>query len=62
MNNKKILLVKFKISDITEDYISWIKNKSITKFTKIKKNKIEDIIKYVLKNINDKNVFFLKII
>jgi len=62
MNNKKILLAKFKISDITEDYISWIKNKSITKFTKIKKNKIEDIIKYVLKNINDKNVFFLKII
>jgi len=34
MNNKKILLLKFKISDITEDHISWIKNKSITKIYK----------------------------
>lgn len=62
MIKKKILLLKFKITDITEDYISWIRNKSITKFTKIKKNKIEDIIQYVLKNISDKNVFFLKVL
>ena len=62
MIKKKILLLKFKITDITEDYISWIRNKSITKFTKIKKNKIEDIIQYVLKNITDKNVFFLKVL
>jgi hypothetical protein len=62
MIKKKILLLKFKITDITEDYVSWIRNKSITKFTKIKKNKIEDIIQYVLKNISDKNVLFLKVI
>jgi len=62
MIKKKILLIKFKITDITEDYISWIRSESITKFTKIKKNKIEDIIQYVLKNISDKNVFFLKIL
>ena len=62
IKKKKIKLLKFKISDITEDYVSWIRNKSITKFTKIKKNKIEDIIQYVLKNISDNNVFFLKIV
>lgn len=62
MIKKKILLLKFKITDITEVYISWIRNKSITKFTKIKKNRIEDIIQYVLKNISDKNVFFLKVL
>jgi ribosomal-protein-alanine N-acetyltransferase len=62
IKKKKILLLKFKISDITEDYVSWIRSKSITKFTKIKKSKIEDIIQYVLKNISDKNVFFLKVL
>jgi RimJ/RimL family protein N-acetyltransferase len=62
MIKNKILLSKFKISDITETYISWLRDKSIIKFTKIKNTKIEDIIQYVQENICNKNVIFLKIL
>jgi [ribosomal protein S5]-alanine N-acetyltransferase len=62
MTKNKILLSKFKISDITENYISWLRDKSIIKFTKIKNTRIEDIINYVQKNISDGSVVFLKIL
>jgi len=62
MIKNKIFLLKFKISDITETYISWLRDKSIIKFTKIKNTKIEDIIKYVQENICNNNVIFLKIL
>jgi RimJ/RimL family protein N-acetyltransferase len=62
MIKNKILLSKFKISDITENYISWLRDKSIIKFTKIKNTKIEDIIQYVQENICNNNVIFLKIL
>jgi RimJ/RimL family protein N-acetyltransferase len=62
MIKNKIFLLKFKISDITETYISWLRDKSIIKFTKIKNTKIEDIIQYVQENICNKNVIFLKIL
>ena len=62
MKKNKILLSKFKISDITENYISWLRDKSIIKFTKIKNTRIEDIIKYVQKNVRDNSVIFLKIL
>jgi len=62
MIKNKIFLLKFKISDITETYISWLRDKSIIKFTKIKNTKIEDIIYYVQKNICNNNVIFLKIL
>ena len=62
MKKNKILLLKFKISDITENYINWLKDKSIIKFTKIKNTRIEDVIQYVQKNICDNSVIFLKIL
>jgi RimJ/RimL family protein N-acetyltransferase len=62
MIKNKIFLLKFKISDITETYISWLRDKSIIKFTKIKNTKIEDIIQYVQENICNNNVIFLKIL
>jgi RimJ/RimL family protein N-acetyltransferase len=62
MIKNKISLLKFKISDITETYISWLRDKSIIKFTKIKNTKIEDIIQYVQENICNNNVIFLKIL
>jgi RimJ/RimL family protein N-acetyltransferase len=62
MKKNKILLSKFKISDITENYINWLKDKSIIKFTKIKNTRIEDVIQYVQKNICDNSVIFLKIL
>lgn len=62
MIKNKIFLLKFKISDITETYISWLRDKSIIKFTKIKNTRIEDIIKYVQENICNNNVIFLKIL
>ena len=62
MIKNKIFLLKFKVSDITEAYISWLRDKSIIKFTKIKNTKIEDIIQYVQENICNNNVIFLKIL
>ena len=62
MIKNKIFLLKFKISDITETYISWLRDKSIIKFTKIKNTKIEDIIQYVQENICNNSVIFLKIL
>jgi len=46
----KISLSKFLISDITENYLIWIRDKSLTKFTEIKNTKIENVIKYVIDN------------
>ena len=62
MKKNNILLSKFKISDISENYINWLRDKSITKFTKIKNTRIEDVIQYVQKNIWDSSVIFLKIL
>jgi len=57
----KISLSNFSISDITENYLSWIRDKSLTKFTEIKNTKIENVIKYVIEN-NNKKKFLLKIL
>jgi RimJ/RimL family protein N-acetyltransferase len=58
----KIKLLKFTIKDISEKYISWLKDPLIIRFTRIKKTKIEQIINYVIKNTKSKNVIFLKIL
>ena len=58
----KIKLLKFTIKDISEKYISWLKDPLIVRFTRIKKTKIEQIINYVIKNTKSKNVIFLKIL
>ena len=58
----KIKLLKFTIRDISEKYISWLKDPSIVRFTRIKETKIEQIISYVIKNTKSKNVIFLKIL
>jgi len=58
----KISLSKFLISDITENYLSWIRNKSLIKFTEIKNTKIENVIKYVRDNNNNKKKNLLKIL
>jgi RimJ/RimL family protein N-acetyltransferase len=58
----KIKLLKFTIRDISEKYISWLKDPLIVRFTRIKETKIEQIINYVIKNTKSKNVIFLKIL
>lgn len=58
----KIKLLKFTIKDISEKYISWLKDPLIVRFTRIKKTKIEQIINYVIKNTKSKNVIFLKVL
>ena len=62
MIKNKISLSKFLISDITENYLSWIRNKSLIKFTEIKNTKIENVIKYVRDNNNNKKKNLLKIL
>jgi hypothetical protein len=62
MKKNKILLSKFKISDITEHYIGWLRDKLIIKFTKIRNTRIEDVIQYVQKNISESSVILLKIL
>lgn len=59
---EKIKLIKFNIRDISERYISWLKDPLIVRYTRIKETKIEKIIHYVLQNTTNKNVIFLKIL
>jgi RimJ/RimL family protein N-acetyltransferase len=59
---EKIKLLEFNIRDISEKYVSWLKDPLIVRFTKIKKTKIEEIIDYVVENKKRKNVIFLKIL
>ena len=59
--SKRILFENLLLSDITDDYLSWINKREIVKFTAIKKkNTKQDLYDYVSKNIVCKKSILLK--
>ena len=59
--SKRILFDNLLLKDICDDYLSWINQKEIVKFTAIKyKYTKQDLHEYVLENINSKKSILLK--
>ena len=61
--NHKVYLKKFKTNYIvTKKYLKWLKDKNITKFTKIKSNNNKKSIKRYIRDNSNNNSYFLKIL
>lgn len=61
--DKFVKLSKFTLKDINQKYLKWVNDKSLIKFTSIKKKyNFEDLKKYVEDNTNNQNSHLFKVL
>lgn len=57
----KIYLRQLKVSDASDEYVSWLKDVDINRYLQTKDTTVEELKDYIKQKMDDKNVFFVGI-